>query len=79
MVTDQVIIMLSTQKNERFSFLIRKGNSHVKVKNKDSISDRMVSVKFTMSRNNKAAILGIVGLHNIEVQRANPGKSFAIS
>ena len=51
----------------------------MKVKNKDLISDRMVSVKFTMSRNNEAAILGIIGLHNSEVQRANPGKSFAIS
>lgn len=51
----------------------------MKVKNKELISDRMVSVKFTMSRNNEAAILGIIGLHNSEVQRANPGKSFAIS
>ena len=44
----------------------------MKVKNKELISD-----KFTMSRNNEAAILGIIGLHNSE--RANPGKSFAIS
>lgn len=51
----------------------------MKVKDKDLISDRMVSVKFTMSRNNKAAILGIIDLHNSEVQRANAGKSFAIS